>query len=752
MKKLIILMLILVILSINSISQVPNRMSYQSVMRNSDGELISNKKVNIKISLLQNTSNGIVVYSELHNRTTNINGLVSLEIGSGEVIFGNFDSVDWSFGSYFLKMETDPNGGMNFKISGSSQLLSVPYAFYSGKSGNQSIGISSTDIKNDSLFITLSNGKINNAGKVSGSNNNIESAEIKNDRLIITLSDGKRFNAGLVNSSRKDLIYLYVEDFGAIANDVNFDNTIAIQKAIDSAIKTGKIIYFDKGNYYVNHTLYIRKYLKAEHDEGIKILGAGVNHTAIISKVANAPLIIIENAYNDGSPIPGYFFQGGYIKNLIFQGTSGCGNCLNITGWWYGQLENIQIRNFGGNAIHMPIRNNFGPPNDGLGNAYTDNYSSFISIKNSKIDNNLGWGYFDEKENTSSDLNCDKTIFASNGLGGIRFGGQSIRLTGCAIAYNGFGSPTGGGLELGVNGNSSHNNFITQIEFDANNQYHIKMNTVYNTTVTSCRFLFHDLIDPTKISPENGAILLAADSKYPSVLNVDITNNFIRLDYPTKAFNKRQNLFFTRFLSHASSYNIKIIDNLFQSLPVGFSNYHDFKRYDYYFDSRLGITNNIVIDDSDPGVYYSSARGKLPPYLDGIVKNTTSNNISSYLNFDFPITYGGYNVLNLDEYIKFYDSTTNLFTIPESGYYDINLGIATSNSSLSGMYYLEYYIDNSIISTHSFPISPNIDNWINDHFSIYCFKGVKLGIKVRSSVPINFSTLEKSKFFLKLLR
>jgi hypothetical protein len=59
---------------------------------------------------------------------------VSLQIGKGVKILGEFSSIDWSTGAYFIKTETDPDGGFDYKIIGSSELLSVPFAFYAEKS------------------------------------------------------------------------------------------------------------------------------------------------------------------------------------------------------------------------------------------------------------------------------------------------------------------------------------------------------------------------------------------------------------------------------------------------------------------------------------------------------------------------------------------------------------------------------------------------------------------------------------------
>jgi hypothetical protein len=89
----------------------------------------------MQISILQSTITGTVVYTETHSVDTNLNGLVSLEIGTG-ITSGTFSEIDWSAGSYFIKTETDPTGGSSYTITGTSQLMSVPFALYATTSGD----------------------------------------------------------------------------------------------------------------------------------------------------------------------------------------------------------------------------------------------------------------------------------------------------------------------------------------------------------------------------------------------------------------------------------------------------------------------------------------------------------------------------------------------------------------------------------------------------------------------------------------
>lgn len=111
-------------------AQNPEKMSYQAVIRNSSNSLIANKPIGMRISILKNSASGSAAYVETHNPSTNENGLITIEIGAGNVVQGSFSNIEWASGVYFIKTETDPNGGTNYTITTTSQLLSVPYAFY----------------------------------------------------------------------------------------------------------------------------------------------------------------------------------------------------------------------------------------------------------------------------------------------------------------------------------------------------------------------------------------------------------------------------------------------------------------------------------------------------------------------------------------------------------------------------------------------------------------------------------------------
>jgi hypothetical protein len=134
MRKIYSILAVL-LLTVSVFAQAPQKMSYQAVIRNSSNALITSTPVGMQISILQGSSNGTAVYVETQTPSTNANGLVSLEIGTGTIVTGTFAGINWAAGPYFIKTETDPTGGTAYTIAGTNELMSVPYALFSANAG-----------------------------------------------------------------------------------------------------------------------------------------------------------------------------------------------------------------------------------------------------------------------------------------------------------------------------------------------------------------------------------------------------------------------------------------------------------------------------------------------------------------------------------------------------------------------------------------------------------------------------------------
>lgn len=125
--------------------QTPEKMSYQAIIRDINDNLLTEQLIGIQISILQGNIGGTASYIERHNSPTNINGLLSIEIGEGTVQTGDFATIDWANGPFFIKTETDLTGGSIYTITGTSQLLSVPYALHAKSAETVTGEINETD-------------------------------------------------------------------------------------------------------------------------------------------------------------------------------------------------------------------------------------------------------------------------------------------------------------------------------------------------------------------------------------------------------------------------------------------------------------------------------------------------------------------------------------------------------------------------------------------------------------------------------
>jgi hypothetical protein len=195
MKK--IFTILLVIVALNTNAQTPEKISYQAVIRNSSNELATNQNVGMQISILSGSITGTPVYVERHFPTTNGNGLVALEIGTGVLISGDFASIDWVSGTFFIKSETDLNGGASYTITGVSQLLSVPYALHAKSAESITGTLDETDpvysAWDKSTGISITEGQISDLQKyltteVDGSVTN-EIQDLNLDRNILKVTN-----------------------------------------------------------------------------------------------------------------------------------------------------------------------------------------------------------------------------------------------------------------------------------------------------------------------------------------------------------------------------------------------------------------------------------------------------------------------------------------------------------------------------------------------------------------------------------
>ena len=129
------LLIVLFCLSSVAFSQAPEGINYQAVIRKTSGALLANSSVAIRVQIKQTSATGTVVFSERQTAITSAYGLVNLVIGQGTLLSGNFSTINWSTGNYWVSLGVDFSNGTNYVDYGSQRLMSVPYALYAKNKG-----------------------------------------------------------------------------------------------------------------------------------------------------------------------------------------------------------------------------------------------------------------------------------------------------------------------------------------------------------------------------------------------------------------------------------------------------------------------------------------------------------------------------------------------------------------------------------------------------------------------------------------
>ena len=122
MKKLLLVLLVSV--GLNA------QFNYQAIVKDSDGNPVTNNQVKFKFSLMYQSSTATPVYVEEHTVTTPSDGVNNLSVGGGTVVNGTFSNVDWSQ-NVFMKEEIDTGNG--YQDMGTNRILAVPVAEFANK-------------------------------------------------------------------------------------------------------------------------------------------------------------------------------------------------------------------------------------------------------------------------------------------------------------------------------------------------------------------------------------------------------------------------------------------------------------------------------------------------------------------------------------------------------------------------------------------------------------------------------------------
>jgi len=286
------LLLGMLLFSAIAFAQAPNKMSYQAVVRNAADQLLANKAIGFQVTIEQGTAGGAAVYVETFTPTTNANGLVTLEIGTGNIVSGDITTIDWENGPYFIKTETDPTGGTSYSLAGTTELMSVPYALHARKAAIADSVVGGTT-ESDPVFTASP------AGGISGSdisNWNLDTS-ITNEIQILSISN--------------DSIYLSDGGFAVLPVAVNNDNDSTNE--IQQLISSNDTLYLNNGGGFVTFTNLIN-WLQNSNDLYFETGNVAIGHDS-----PEHPLHIYDSVAHTGSD----YKNGLLMQSRITNTTSG---------------------------------------------------------------------------------------------------------------------------------------------------------------------------------------------------------------------------------------------------------------------------------------------------------------------------------------------------------------------------------------------------------------------------------------------
>ena len=168
-----IIIIVLLLCCQIGLSQSQKGIAFQAAARTSNGVIMPNKQIQIRISILKDTLAEQILYQELKSVTTSPLGLFTILIGAAEpakiITIGAFENINWTAATYFMRVEIDPENHLQFIRIGQQQIQYAAYAFAADHvlaenvKGVLSIPQGGTGVNNTTAFkLALQIDKVNN--------------------------------------------------------------------------------------------------------------------------------------------------------------------------------------------------------------------------------------------------------------------------------------------------------------------------------------------------------------------------------------------------------------------------------------------------------------------------------------------------------------------------------------------------------------------------------------------------------------
>ena len=214
-------------------AQAPQRVSYQAVVRHANNHIAANETMDVRISILQGSADGHVIYVESRRVSTNANGLFTLVVGNGDPLSGmNFSNINWAEGPYFLKSEVDADGDQTYSAVSVSQILSVPYALHANTASNLIGMTDSLNAIRTKVATDMQIGRIHTENAVNALSDEILALRTVIDDTVLFLTEYLDENVASINA-RIDEVEETIDTLNAEIREYIDDEIVTVNGTIE---------------------------------------------------------------------------------------------------------------------------------------------------------------------------------------------------------------------------------------------------------------------------------------------------------------------------------------------------------------------------------------------------------------------------------------------------------------------------------------------------------------------------------------
>jgi hypothetical protein len=189
--KNILLLLSVCGLSLTSYTQSNKGINFQGIARYSNGFVVADKTINLRLTILNDTIYKKIEYQEIKSVTTNIIGLFTVVVGSYEtgkiITTSSFDNINWSDNEKYLMVEVDLTGDFSFITMGIQKINYVPFAFYADKVEAKNVAGILSIAQGGTGFTSIK--EVKNNWQLDKVNNTLDSEKPASESVLALLHD-----------------------------------------------------------------------------------------------------------------------------------------------------------------------------------------------------------------------------------------------------------------------------------------------------------------------------------------------------------------------------------------------------------------------------------------------------------------------------------------------------------------------------------------------------------------------------------